>query len=108
MKNEFKNHQLKYGLNLKKNFSIGVGFDYLSQSYDKIGGLLYASKWFSVPKISTTFSTSIFNNQINYKVEIFKDVNFNNRFFIKRISFGMAYEDFMEYKDFYFGFRVLM
>ena len=108
VKNEFENHQLKYGLNLKKNFSLGIGFDYLSKSYDKIGGLLYASKWFSEPRISTTFSTSIFNNQINYKAEIFKDVNFNNRFFIKRISFGIAYEDFMKYKDLYFGLRVMI
>ncbi len=108
MKNEFENHQLKYGLNLKKNFSIGVGLDYLSKNYDKIGGLLYASKWFSEPKISTTFSTSIFNSRINYKAEIFKDINFNNAFLVNRISFGVAYEDFMEYKDLCFSFRILI
>ena len=108
IKNEFENHQFKYGLNLKKNFSIGVGLDYLSRDYDKIGGLLYASKWFSKPKLSTTFSTSIFNNRINYKVEIFKDINFSNTFLVNRISFGIAYEDFMEYKDLFFSFRVLI
>ncbi|MDF4222764.1 hypothetical protein PXC01_14265 [Maribacter sp. M208] len=107
-KNEFENHQFKYGLNLKKNLGIGFGLDYLSRNYDKIGGLLYASKWFSNPKISTTFSTSILNNQINYKAEIFKDINFNNTFLVNRISFGIAYEDFMEYKDLYFSFRVLL
>ncbi len=108
IKNEFENHQFKYGLNLKKNFSIGVGLDYLSRNYDKIGGLLYSSKWFSKPKLSTTFSTSIFNNRINYKAEIFKDINFSNTFLVNRISFGIAYEDFMEYKDLYFSFRVLI
>lgn len=108
LKNEFENHQFKYGLNLKKNWSIGLGFDYLSRNYDKMGGLLYASKWFSKPKISTRFSTSMFNHQINYKAEIFKDINFNNRFFINRVSFGIAYEDFMKYKDLYFSFRVLI
>ncbi len=105
-KNEFENHQFKYGLNLKKNLGIGFGLDYLSRDYDKIGSLLYASKWFSNPKISTTFSTSLFNNRINYKAEIFKDINFNNTFLVNRISFGIAYEDFMEYKDLYFSFRV--
>jgi len=107
-KNEFENHQFKYGLNLKKNLGIGFGLDYLSRNYDKIGGVLYASKWFSNPKISTTFSTSIFNNRINYKAEIFKDINFNNTFLVNRISFGIACEDFMEYKDLYFSFRVLL
>lgn len=105
-KNEFENHQFKYGLNLKKNLGIGFGLDYLSRDYDKIGSLLYASKWFSNPKISTTFSTSLFNNRINYKAEIFKDINFNNTFLVNRISFGIAYEDFMEYKDLYFSFRI--
>ena len=108
IKNEFENHQLKYGLNLKKNFSVGIGLDYLSKSYDKIGGLLHTSKWFSVPKISTTFTTSIFNRRINYKTEIFKDIDFRSTFLVNRISFGITYEDFMQYKDLYFGFRVMI
>lgn len=108
IKNEFENHQLKYGLNLKKSFSVGVGLDYLSKNYDKIGGILFASKWFSEPKISTTFSTSIFDSQVNYKAEIFKDINFRSTFLVNRISIGIAYEDFMEYKDLYFSFRIMI
>ena len=107
-RNKFENHQIKYGLNFKKNLGIGVGFDYLSRNYNKIGGHFYASKWFSKLNISTTFSTSVFENQFNYKAEIFKDINFNNGFLINRISFGMGYEDFIEYKDLYFNFRIMI
>lgn len=107
-KNKFENHQIKYGLNLKKNLGIGFGLDYLSRNYDKIGGHFYVSKWFSKTNINTTVSTSVFNNRINYKAEIFKSINFNNRLPISRISLGIAYEDFMKYKDFYFNLRVLI
>ncbi|WP_053992882.1 hypothetical protein [Mangrovimonas sp. TPBH4] len=107
-KNKFENHQVKYGLNLKKNLGIGAGLDYLSRDYDKIGGYLYATKWFSKANISATISTSLFNNRINYKTKIFKAIDFNNRFIINRISFGIAYEEFMEYKDLYFSFIILI
>lgn len=107
-KNKFENHQIKYGLNLKNNIGVGLGLDYLSRRYNKIGGHIYAYKWFSKPNISTTLTTSIFDNQLNYKAEIFKSINFNSKFPINRISLGIAYEDFMNYKDLYFNLRVLL
>lgn len=107
-KSKFENHQIKYGLDLKKNIGIGIGLDYLSRNYNKIGGQFYAYKWFSKPNISTTVTTSIFENQINYKAEIFKSVSFNHRFLINRISIGIAYENFMNYKDLYFNVRILI
>jgi hypothetical protein len=107
-RNKFENHQIKYGLNLKKNLSLGVGLDYLTRNNNIIGGHFYASKWLSKLKISTTFETSVFENQINYKTEIFKDINFNNEFLVNRISFGIGYEDFIDYKDLYFNFRILI
>ena len=107
-KNKFENHQIKYGLNLKKNLGIGIGLDYLSKNYEKIGSHFYTSKWFPKTNISTTVSTSVFNNWINYKAEIFKSINFNNRFLVNRISFGITYEDFMKYKDLYFSVRILI
>lgn len=108
IKNKFENHQIKYGLNLKHNFGVGLGLDYISRGFNKIGGHLYANKWFSKPNLSTTLTASIFENQINYKAEIFKSFNFNYKFPIHRISLGIAYEDFMNYKDFYFSVRVLL
>lgn len=107
-KNKFENHQIKYGLNLKKNIGIGIGLDYLSRNYEKIGGQLFVNKWFSKSDISTTISTSIFENQINYKTEIIKSVNLNHRFIINRISIGLTYENFMNYKDLYFNVRILI
>ena len=105
--NEFQTHQTKYGLNLKNNFGVGIGLDYLINGYDKIGGHLYASKWFSKLNVSTVASSSIFDNQINYKTEIIKSFNLNSELTIRRISLGLAYEDFMDYKDLYFSVRLL-
>jgi len=107
-KNEFENHQIRYGINLKKALGIGVGLDYLGRDFNKIGGHFYASKWLSKTKIKTTVWASVFNNRINYKAEIFKAINFNSRFPSQGISFGVGYERFMEYKDLYFSFIVLI
>lgn len=107
-KNKFENHQIKYGLNLKKNIEVGIGLDYLSGRDEKIGGQLYVNKWFSIPNIGTSLSTSIFENQINYKTELFKSVNLNQRFLIYEISIGIAYENFMNYKDLYFTVRIFI
>ena len=106
VKNKFENHQIKYGFNLKNNMGFGVGLDFLSRDYKKVGAHFYASKWFSKPNLSTVLSASIFDNQINYKAELFKSFNFNNQLPIKRISLGLVYEDFMNYKDLYFSIRV--
>ncbi len=105
-KNKFENHQIKYGLNLKKHIGLGMGLDFIGNQYDKIGGHIYAYKWFSNPNISLTLTTSIFDNQINYKSELFKSFNFNSKFLISRISLGIAYEEFMNYKDLYFNIRM--
>ena len=102
-KNKFENHQIKYGLYLKNRIGLGIGFDYISREYNKIGGHLYAYKWFSKPNLSTTLTTSVFNNQINYKAELSKSFEFNSESPIRRISVGIAYEDFMNYKDLYFN-----
>ncbi|GEM55300.1 hypothetical protein B0A58_01350 [Flavobacterium branchiophilum NBRC 15030 = ATCC 35035] len=107
-KNKFENHQMKYGLNLKNNLGIGIGLDYLSKNYEKIGGHLFVNKWFSKSNISTTLSASIFESQLNYKTEIFKSINFNNSFLINRIAIGLTYENFINYKDLYFNIRILI
>ena len=107
--NKFQNHQIKYGLNLKNNFSIGIGLDYLIKEYKKIGGYLYAYKWFSRPNISTSLTSSIFTNQFNYKIEMFKSFDFfYYEFPIYRISLGLAYEKFMNYEDLYFKVLILL
>lgn len=104
----FVNHQLKYGLRLKKYINIAIGFDYLSNNDNnsKVGGLFYADKWFSKSNISTVVTSSIFAHRINYKAELFKSFNFNPRHLISRISIGVTYEDFEKYKDCYFSVRL--
>jgi hypothetical protein len=107
-KNKFENHQIKYGLNLTNKVSIGVGLDHVSRKLNKYGGLFSASRWFSNESLNTTLTTSIFNNQVNYKAEILKSFNFSSNFPIHSVSIGIAYEDFMDYKDLYFGVSVLL
>lgn len=102
LNNQFQNHQFLYGLYLHNKIEIGVGLDYLKGTNEKVGTLLYASKWFSKPKISTTVSSSIFDNQINYKVDLDRSFNLGDRSPIGNISVGLGYEDFMNYKDLYF------
>lgn len=104
VKNKFENHQFNYGLNLKNYFSLGVGVDYLSNLNHLIGGNFRLYKWFSKPGFSVALTTSIFENQFNYKTEIFKSFELNN----KSISLSLAYEDFMNYKDLYLSLRILL
>lgn len=100
--NHFKNHQFLYGLYFD-NFGIGSGIDYLKQShFNKTGLLLYAYKYFQKLNLSTTASSSIFDNQINYKIDLERNLNLGDRFPIKNVSLGLGYEDFMNYKDVYF------
>ncbi|WP_417365130.1 hypothetical protein [Flavobacterium beibuense] len=106
-KNKFENHQIGYGLYLKNHVGLGMGFDFISRQYNKLGAHLYAYKSFSKPNVSVTLRTSIFDNQINYKAELFKSFFFNYKFPIRRVSLGLAYEDFMDYKDLYFSIRML-
>ena len=101
-KNHFQNHQVQYGIHFK-NFGVGAGVDYLMADYEKIGGSIFLSKWFSVPNISSSFSTSIFANQINYKIGLERRINFNDRFPLSNISLNLTYEKYLNYKDLYFG-----
>lgn len=100
--NYLQNHQFLYGLYFD-NFGIGSGIDYLKQQlFNKTGLLLYASKYFQKPNISTTVYSSIFNNQINYKIDLERNFKLGDRLPIDNISLGLGYEDFMNYKDIYF------
>ncbi|MBK0379139.1 hypothetical protein [Mucilaginibacter segetis] len=104
--NNFQNHQIVYGLNLKRNFSVRTGLDYLINKNKKLGVYLYASKYLRKPNISTELSSSIFNNQINYKAQIFRSFNLNRILMVNRITLGLAYEEFMHYNDVYFSIRL--
>lgn len=106
--NKFQNYQIMYGLKLKKNIGIGIGLDYVTGKYEKFGSHLYGYKWFSKSNISTILTSSIFNNQLNYKAEIFKSFNLKNRVAINSVTLGLAYEDFMNYKDMYFNVRIFL
>ncbi len=106
--NRFENHQIKYGYNFKKNLGIGIGLDYIGRNHHKMGGHLYAQKWFSKPDISAVLHTSIFDNRIHYKAEVFKLIRLNHQFPINSISTGVTYEDFMNYKDLYFSVYILL
>jgi hypothetical protein len=106
--NKFKNHQIKYGLNYKKNISFALGVDYVERGYYKTGVHIFAGKWFSKPNLSSIFTTSIFNKQVNYKTEIFKSFDLNYKVHPRRLSLGLVYEDFMDYEDFYFNVRFII
>lgn len=101
--NKFQDHQIKYGLNLKNNFGVGAGVDYLISDHEKLGGNLYAFKYFSQPIISMVLSSSLFKDHIDYKAQIFKSFYLNRSFVFRRITLGLTHEEFMHYKDLCFN-----
>src|SRR5690554_6919077 len=102
LNNHFQNHQIKYSLHSVNNFGIGVGIDYLVNDNSQTGGHLSISKYFLKSNMNVSLSSSVFANQINYKIGMGKNWNFKNRLPIRNISLGLTYEEFMNYKDLYF------
>jgi hypothetical protein len=100
---KFENHQLMYGLQLKNNFKVGGGIDYLRKEDNLSGIYLSASKGFTKPNMNAGISASLFEGRTNYKIDLSKFVYFNSRFFAKGLSVGVSYEDFMRYRDVYFN-----
>ena len=97
-----------YGLQLRNNFNVGGGIDYL-RNVGNVGAIyLSASKWFTKPNINTGLSASLFEGQTNYKIDLSKSIYFNTRFFVKGLSLGVSYEDFMRYTDVYFNLALLL
>ncbi|WP_293946982.1 MULTISPECIES: hypothetical protein [unclassified Sphingobacterium] len=105
---KFENHQLMYGLQLKNNFKVGGGIDYLRKEDNLSGIYLSASKGFTKPNMNAGISTSLFEGRTNYKIDLSKFVYFNSRFFAKGLSVGVSYEDFMRYRDVYFNIALLL
>lgn len=105
-KRKVENHQLMYGFNLKNDLGLGAGIDYVSRSYDKTGVHLYASKWYAKPGLGMTVTASIFDHRTNYKAKITKSFYFGSRFPVNGTHVGLAFEDFMNYKDLYFSLSV--
>jgi len=105
---KFENHQLMYGLQLKNNFKVGGGIDYLRNEDNESAIYLFASKGFTQPNINTAISASLFEGQTNYKIDLSKSIYFNSRFFAKGLSLGVSYENFMRYRDVYFNLALLL
>jgi hypothetical protein len=99
VKYKFENHRIIYTL-FKKKIGIGSGLDYLSGNYAKLGPHFFVNKWF-YHNINTTISASVFDNQVNFNVGVAKWIRIDSRH-SSGISIGLSYEDFMDYKDFYF------
>ena len=97
-----------YGLQLKNNFKVGGGIDYLRNEDSESAIYLFASKGFTQPNINTAISASLFEGQTNYKIDLSKSIYFNSRFFAKGLSLGVSYENFMRYRDVYFNLALLL
>lgn len=94
----FQNHLFNYGLNIRDKISLFTGLNYAADK-EIIGGIFGVSKWFNKPKIYTTLTTSIFKDDIDYKIGISKSIHFNSRFFIKSTAIGLSFENFKDYND---------
>jgi hypothetical protein len=94
-----QNHKVYYGLTLNKNFDIAVGTDYLIDTRNEIGGLIYATKWINKPKLSILTTASVFRNNLDYKLGISKSFFFNKRSPLYNATIGFYYERFKKYND---------
>ncbi|WP_158962740.1 hypothetical protein [Myroides fluvii] len=93
-----QNHQLKYGITLKNNYSFGMGIDYLQGSHEKIGAHFYAFNYFSKLSISTIGTISVFDNDANYKLEVLKSIALKSNSLIHNLSIGAGYSNYFNYK----------
>ena len=97
--NVFHDHQLRYGISIYNMINFSTGIDYLIEDKAKFGGIFGVSKWFYKPKINTTFISSIFTDEIDYKIGISKSILLNHRFVIRSTSIGLFFENFKDYND---------
>lgn len=95
----FQNYLFNYGINFRDKISLYTGLNYMPANKEKIGINLGASKWFNKPKISTSISSSIFVDEIDYEIGISKSIPFNSRFFIKSTAIGLTFENFKDIND---------
>ena len=95
----FQNHQFNYGISIKNIINISAGIDYLVDGKNNIGGIISVSKWFSKPNINTIMTSTIFENEIDYKIGISKTIHLNDRFIIRSASVGLYFENFKKYND---------
>jgi hypothetical protein len=95
----FHNHQFRYGISIKNGYSFSTGINYMIDDKEKIGGNFSVSKWFTKPAISTTLTSSIFEDDFDYKIGISKSIYFNSRFILRDTSIGFYFENFQDYND---------
>jgi hypothetical protein len=95
----FINHKALYGLSLKHHFDIGIGADYLIESKNKIGGILYAYKWITKLKLGISAKSSIFSDELDYNFGISRSIHFRNPLFIRSASVGIEFENFKDYDE---------
>ncbi len=95
----FQNHLFNYGLIIKNKTHLYTAVNYAINYTELIGGNFGVYRWFNKPKISTTLSTSIFKDNIDYKIGISKLFLCKNRIFVKSTSIGLNFENFKDYND---------
>lgn len=103
-KNEFENHQIKYGVKVN-GYGIASGIDIVSGNKKNAIHLNF-SKWFSNQSLSTNLSTSFFNEAFNYRFNVNKYLNLLNGNIINGVNVGISYEQFFNYRDIYFDLSI--
>jgi hypothetical protein len=98
--NLLQTHQFRYGVLINNKFDVSAGIDFMSVAHkEKVGVLLGISNFLNEPKINTTLFSSIYENEIDYKIGVSKLIHFNDRFLIKGTSIGFYFENFRDYND---------
>lgn len=89
-----RDNKLLYGLR-HKSTSLALGVDFLNSKYSKTGGAVLINQYISLPKMTLSASTSMFDDLINYKIETSKTFNINLKP-IKYTSISVFYEIYLK------------
>ncbi len=90
---KYQNHKVLYGLNLRST-SLAIGVDVLDTEKSRMGGFFLVNQYIPKPRLGLTSQTSIFENQLDYKIGISKYININT---FRNISVGLYYERFAKH-----------
>lgn len=94
----FQNHQLIYGFGGKNKITYNAGIDYMIADKEMIGGIFGISKWFN-NYIQIDLTSSIFKDEIDYKMGISKLIFLGGRIVIRYLSVGLDFENFKDSND---------
>ncbi len=102
----YTNYKVLYRFPIGKNTSLGAGTDYLLHNSNDFGVIVYAGHDFFKEQLWIDAQTSIFKEEVDYKIAAHYILNIKKVLRKKRrIHLNTGVENFRNYTDVFFGFH---